>query len=174
MVAAVPRRPGVVVLELGPGTGSMTRSLLEVLPPDAKVLALELNGRFAAYLRRDLRDPRLKVLRRDAANAGAVLESLGIARVDAIVSSLGFGNIPRLISEQILDGLPSLLADDGVLTQFQYLHRMRVEDGRFEYFDIEPLLRRRFPAVRRRFILRNLPPAFVYECRPRRPILSTP
>jgi phospholipid N-methyltransferase len=165
MVRPLPMARARTVVELGPGTGVMTEELLEQLPYDGKLLAFEINPRFVKYLRRNLSDPRLEVIECGAERAEAELEKRGIAKVDAILSSLGLSLLPDALNQEIFEGLLPRLADDGVFTQFQYFTRMRVLDGLPEYFDVGRFLERYFPVVKRRMIVRNLPPAFVYDCR---------
>lgn len=156
------------VIELGPGTGVMTRELLRRMPFDAKLLAFEVSPRFVSYLRDNIRDPRLEVV---PANAGCVVEELakrGLDRADAVLSSLGLTLMPVDVVVDVLDGASRLIGDWGAFTQFQYVHRVRLEDGRPIYCDITRWLDERFPVVNRRMIVRNLPPAFVYDCRNRR------
>jgi phospholipid N-methyltransferase len=153
------------VVELGPGTGSMTRALLEKLPADARVLAFEVNPSFVEYLRREISDPRLEIVEAGAETASGELARRGWTRIDAAVSSLGLGLMSDELTEAIFSGLTPLLRPEGVLTQFQYVHRVRMEEGRPSYFNAALLLEKHFSTVGRRTILRNLPPAFVYECR---------
>jgi hypothetical protein len=42
---------------------------------------------------------------------------------------------------------------------------MQVRSGRLYYYDVRSFLARYFGQVGRRVIWRNLPPAFVFECR---------
>src|SRR5487761_417676 len=51
-----------VAVELGPGTGVMTRALLRALPRDAPLLAFEINYRFTRHLMATVSDPRLIVI----------------------------------------------------------------------------------------------------------------
>lgn len=153
------------VVELGPGTGSMTRALLEKLPADAELLAFEVNPSFVDYLRQEISDPRLEVVEAGAETASVEIARRGWTHLDAAVSSLGLGLMSDEVMEEIFNGLTPLLKAGGVLTQFQYVHRVRMEDGRPSYFDAARLLERHFSSIGRRTILRNLPPAFVYECR---------
>ena len=153
------------VVELGPGTGVMTEELLAQLPFDARLLAFEINPRFVRYLRTNIADPRLEVIECGAEEADVELERRGIRKVDAVLSSLGLSLLPDTLLHRMFERLIPRLADDGVFTQFQYVTRVRLQDGRAEYFDAADLLRRYFPVVRRRMIVRNLPPAFVYDCR---------
>ncbi len=165
MVSPLPVDRARTVLELGPGTGVMTEELLAQLPYDARLFAFEINPRFIEYLRTNIPDRRLEVIECGAERADVELERRGVHHVDAVLSSLGLGLLPESLVHEIFEGLLPRLAPDGVFTQFQYIHRMRMLDGRPEYFDAAHLLQRYFPVVKRRMIVRNLPPAFVYDCR---------
>lgn len=153
------------VVELGPGTGVMTRELLRQLPFNARLLAFEVSPRFVRYLREEIRDPRLEVIPVSAANLVEELGKRGIGRADAVLSSLGCSLMPEKVVRDVLDAASQVIGNHGVFTQFQYVHRMRIENGRPTYFDVAPWLNQHFQLVNRRMIVRNLPPAFVYDCR---------
>ncbi len=164
MVEPLPLANARVVVEFGPGTGVMTRELLDALPRSAKLLAFEVNPRFVTYLRNRVHDPRLEVVACGAEEAGDELRRRGLDRIDAVLSSLGLTIMDQTTVSRIFRELRPMLHDASVFTQFQYVHRMRIEDGRPIYFDVRHILRRHFQSVNRRMIIRNLPPAFVYEC----------
>lgn len=165
MVRPLPLASAKTVVELGPGTGVMTEALLDMLPAGAMVLAFEVSGLFVEHLRQKIRDPRLKVVHAGAETAGDELRRRGITRVDAVLSSLGSSLMPDGLMRSILAGLQPFLDSESVFTQFQYMHRIRVHDGRVSYFDVEPLLREFFSDIRRSNVWINLPPAFVFDCR---------
>jgi len=165
MVKPLPVERARTVVEFGPGTGVMTEELLEQLPADAKLFAFEINPRFVHYLRRNVTDPRLEVIACGAEQIDVELARRGVTSVDAVLSSLGFSLLPEPLVHEIFQRLLPLLVPDGVFTQFQYVTRMRLQDGRAEYFDVGAFMQQYFPIVRRRMIVRNLPPAFVYDCR---------
>jgi phospholipid N-methyltransferase len=164
MVEPLPLASAKVVVELGPGTGAMTGELLQRTPPDARILAFEINPRFVSYLRQEFPDPRFEVIEAGAESLSDELAARGIKHVDAALSSLGLCLLPEDVVSAILEELAARLADGGVLTQFQYVTRMRVDNGRPSYYDVGELLEQYFPSVKRRTIVRNLPPAFVYDC----------
>lgn len=165
MVRPLPLESAKTVVELGPGTGVMTGALLNLLPADATVLAFEISDSFVQHLRQTIRDPRLEVVHAGAETAGDELRSRGIGRIDAVLSSLGSSLMPDGLMRSILAGLEPFLDSDSVFTQFQYMHRIRVHQGRVSYFDVEPLLREFFADIRRSRVWINLPPAFVFDCR---------
>src|SRR4051812_42059773 len=67
MLAPLPLATAKVVVEFGPGTGVMTRSLLEHMRPDAKLYAIELDPTLHATLVKTVSDPRLVAVCGDAA-----------------------------------------------------------------------------------------------------------
>ena len=67
LVARVPQRPGLRVLEVACGTGIVTRHLLERLPADGRLVATDLNDPMLAHARTRLpADPRLELRQADA------------------------------------------------------------------------------------------------------------
>ena len=165
MADPLPLAQAKTVVEFGPGTGVMTRELLRRLAPDARLLAFEINPRFVRFLSEEIDDPRLEVVPVGAQRVEAELHSRGLDRADAVLSSLGLSLMPQSVVDDVLEAGSNVIGDWGVFTQYQYVHRMRVEDGRPSYFDIARCLPQHFGHVDRRMIVRNLPPAFVYQCR---------
>ena len=78
-------RPGPV-LELGAGTGSLTRGLLRAGCPAERLIAMEREPRLAAALRRSF--PGIRTIVGDALALEEHLARLGIDRLCAVVSSL--------------------------------------------------------------------------------------
>lgn len=136
------------VLELGAGTGSVTRALLEALPPSARLWAFEIDGEFARRLRARFDDARLEVVERSAADAPAVMERAGVPAVDAVVSALPFSLLGRDVSRGVLDAAARVMRPGAALVALQY-----------NPWYLAPLLRERFGAIERRLWLWNLPPA---------------
>lgn len=153
-----------VAIEFGPGTGVITRELLEVLPEDGLLLAFEISSRFVDHLRETIPDERLVIVEAGAETAAEELRRRGIERVDAVASSLAFSLMDAAVPEAVLRPLLPFLGDRGTLTQYQYVSRVRVHDGCVEAFSMEELLGRFFKTVRATVEWMNLPPAYVMEC----------
>lgn len=139
------------VVQLGVGTGCITRELLKRLRPDARLVSIEVNEVFVRDSRR-IRDPRLTVLHACAGDLRALLDRLGIDRIDHVVSSLPLAIMDDRLVERILAVSEACLARDGLFLQYQYSLSQRA------------VLERWFGDVRVGFTLANIPPAFVYEC----------
>ncbi len=165
MVRPFLARPPRVALEFGPGTGVITRELLDVLPNDGLLLAFEVSSRFVEHLRESILDERLVVVGAGAETAAEELRRRGIERVDAVASSLALSLMDAAVPEAVLRPLLPYLGDRGILTQYQYyVSRVRVHNGCVEAFSVEDLLGRYFETVRATAVWMNLPPAYVIEC----------
>lgn len=138
-------------VELGPGTGALTRPLLNRLRTDARLLAVELYTPFADHLRNEVRDPRLEVVNEDARRLPDLLADRGWPAADLILSSIPMTPIPPHIRNEIADAMLSALRPGGQLLMWQYTP-----------FIMEGLMKRRFHVTTRRVVFRNVPPAVVY------------
>ena len=90
-----------MVVELGPGTGGTTRAILAAMPPEAQLLAIEINPDFAAYLKA-VPDPRLNVYLGSAEHMRSALATVDHARPDAVVSGIPFSTMPESVGREIL------------------------------------------------------------------------
>ena len=165
MLRPLPVENARVVVELGPGTGVMTRAFLNRLPFNATLLAFEINSRFARHLKSTISDPRLVVIN---ARAEALLEELGrrgYQYVDAVLSSLAMGFMSDRQRHALLREISICLKKRGTFTQYQYLHSLQLRGRQLTKFDLSGLLQQYFRSVQRKIIWRNLPPAFVFTCR---------
>ncbi len=139
------------IVELGPGNGCVTHALLERMTADSILLCLELNSEFAAQLN-TVEDPRLHVYNACASSIRDILDQLNIKEVDHVVSSLPLAIIEDAMVSNILSSINLNLRGGGTFLQYQY--------SLANYKDVKPFFRE----VKLKFTLRNMPPAFVYEC----------
>jgi phosphatidylethanolamine/phosphatidyl-N-methylethanolamine N-methyltransferase len=165
MVRPLPLKRARIVVEVGPGTGVMTRALLDMIPFEATLLAFEINPRFSRYLKSNVPDSRLEIINASAETFRSEVRRLGHDRVDAVVSSLALGLMPHAQREAFLSEVGNLLDENGAFTQYKYVYSLQMNDGQWRRFDLEQLLRRYFRSVQRTMIWRNLPPAFVFVCK---------
>ena len=144
--------PGHRVVELGPGTGIVTREILArgVLPHDL-VLVERCEG-FAGHLERE--HPSVKVLRGDATESQEGLAALR-GTIDFVVSGLPLVLFSREQKSRLLGQCFGLLRERGALIQFTYGGRCPV--GRRD------LERQGLVARCIGFIALNMPPAFIYR-----------
>lgn len=139
------------IIELGPGTGCVTRSILERMHPDCTLICFEVNSDFIDQLEA-LQDSRLRVVNACASSIRAVLDGYKVEEVDHIVSSLPLALIDDEVVKNILESVSSNLREGGRFLQYQY--------SLSNYAELKPI----FKNVKLDFTFRNMPPAFVYEC----------
>lgn len=165
MLAPLALKPGCVVVELGAGTGVMTRALLDALPNDATLLVFEISDRFYKFLRANFRDKRLVLLQTRAEHLDTELQRRSIERVDGVVSSLALGFFTDTDRKAVLEAFLPFMGEGSVYTQYQYMQGIELRDGRLRRFSVHSLLRHYFRSVRRQSVWRNIPPAYVYACK---------
>lgn len=149
-----------LVVELGAGTGALTRLLLRRVGRETQVVALELDEPSVWLLRR--RFPRVQVVHDSAENLVEHLPGCGRQQADCIVSGLPWGSMTRATRERIMNALLRGLRPGGTFLAFAYVHAAWLPSAR----DFRQRLRRHFSTVTTSPIVwRNLPPALVYQCR---------
>jgi phosphatidylethanolamine/phosphatidyl-N-methylethanolamine N-methyltransferase len=125
LIAAGGVRDAEVVVELGPGTGGTTRALLGALSTDARLLAIELNPRFAAMLAAH-GDPRLLVEEGSAERIGELLTLRGLPGADVVISGVPFSTMPAERGRRILREIWSALRPGGRFVAYQFRDRVAV------------------------------------------------
>lgn len=144
------------IVELGAGTGVITRALLRRGVPEHRLALIEADPQFARTL--PFRFPQARVLHMDATEVGQVGSFFGGARAGAFISGLP----PTSMSTRRLYGLLASafrhhLRSDGVFYQFTYLPRCPLPQRLLERLGL--------CAERVGWVGANLPPAMVYRLR---------
>lgn len=117
MARQIPRGPGWVV-ELGGGTGSVTKAILESGVPRDKLVVIERDPTLHRILNE--RYPGVRILLGDAMQLQALLRREGIDQVKAVVSSLPLISMKRTIQYRITAAAFGCLAPGAPLIQFTY------------------------------------------------------
>ncbi len=142
-------RAGLVV-ELGPGTGGTTRAILRALPPEGRLLTIEINPEFSARLAA-IDDPRLINHVGSAVDIDEILAQYGLGQPDVVVSGIPFSTMPPSTAREILSSLWSSLSYGGRFVAYQF----RSHVARFG--------RELFGSPDVTMELRNAPPMRVYR-----------
>lgn len=111
-----------VIVELGPGTGVLTRELLRRFPRNP-LIAVEFNAVFAERLRREL--PGVRIVTGCASRLRDHLDALGVDadEVGAVVSGLPLLSLPRDLRGDIVASISDVLAPGCRYVQFTYSKR---------------------------------------------------
>jgi phosphatidylethanolamine/phosphatidyl-N-methylethanolamine N-methyltransferase len=144
------------IVELGPGTGAITREIARRVPPHTHCVAIDIDPVFTARVA--ARWPQIDAVCDRAERLLEIVRSRDLLPVDHIVSGLPFASLPGDATRAIVDAIAATLRPGGTFTTFQYLHA----------YGLPPAI-----AVRRTLstrlgsrptfsiVMANLPPAFV-------------
>lgn len=116
-------RPGRI-LEVGPGTGAVTKRIVRLLRPEDRFDLVELNETFAGILReRFVTDPNYRtVADRSQVHVCPIQEFAASEPYDIIISGLPLNNFPAELVRSIFQTYFKLLAPGGTLSYFEYMY----------------------------------------------------
>ena len=139
------------VLELGPGTGSVTREILKRGIEPSRLVAIEYADAFASLLRS--RHPEVRILEGDAFDLDGVLADDGQTRFDTIISGIPLLNFTADRRTDFVKSMLARMAPGRPLVQITYgpLCPVPVIDG--------------VQSNRADVVFRNLPPSHIWTFR---------
>ncbi len=147
MASFLENKQGSTVIELGPGTGSITNALLKSGIELDNFYACEISEIFTKHLLE--RFPGIHVRTGDASKLTEVFDEL-FGKVDCIFSSLPLKSLPSALVEEIIDQEYEILKPQGIVIQFTYDLRKR-----------KTALTDRFEHIGSKIVTANFPPARV-------------
>lgn len=135
------------------GTGVFTQELVRRRARGTKIVAIERNAAFCGRLRAQFAGTAdLVIVEGSAADVAGIAADQALSRVDCILSGLPLSSLPNAVTETILSETTAMLADHGRFVLFQYSRYRR------------NMLSRHFRTISNRYVLANLPPAYVFCC----------
>ncbi|HEX4111591.1 MAG TPA: ribose ABC transporter permease [Stellaceae bacterium] len=118
MARAIDARAAKLVVELGGGTGRITRALLDAGVPPERLIVVENDDKLASLLR--IRFPQLRIVHGDASDLLALLRPFGVTHASAVVSGLPLLSMPAETQQRIVEEAFALMGEDGTFVQFTY------------------------------------------------------
>jgi len=137
------------VVEIGSGTGSLTRGLVSAGVPQENLVLVEMNEAFCAHLQAAY--PRARIIHGPAQS----LPDHDIGPVECVISGLPMLNFPTPLQIDILSAVFKSLQPSGQMVQFTYGLKPPLAPKAMEALNLDWHLRGR--------VLANVPPASVYE-----------
>ena len=153
MASHVTAGSGLPVLELGPGTGAITKAILAAGLPPERLYAIEYSDRFCRLLHEAW--PKAHFLKGDAFALRETLGPDGPELFDAIISGLPLLNFPKDKRESLLKQALDLMPPGRPFVQFSYGVAAPVK----------PSAIRGIQVTRSSWNLKNVPPARVWVYR---------
>lgn len=135
-----------LVVEYGPGVGTFTHRLLEHLPANAQLLAIDTNAHFVAHLGKTITDPRFKAVLGSATDVERIVKEAGHSHADIVISGLPISSLPSEVAEDMVDATYRVLKPGGAFLTYQYRLKAR------------RLTEQAFDRVDKKYVLMNVPP----------------
>lgn len=152
MTSVINPNSGLPVLEVGPGTGVITRAILARGVKPQNLYAVEYSDDFVRHLRRSY--PGVNVIEGDAFNLAAALGDNKDLTFDSVISGVPLLNFPVAQRIQYLESLLDRIPAGRPVVQLTYGPMSPIPAGRGDYtvkhFD---------------FIIRNIPPTQLWVYR---------
>ena len=143
-----------IVVEYGPGVGTITQEILKRLRPDAVLVAIELNPEFVEFLRNEIPDPRLRVVYGSAADVRTILNRLNLPHADYIISGIPYTTMPDGVRHSVARESRYVLHPQGALLVYQFTRT------------VLPYLQPIFGSIQQDFSPFNILPARIFYCTP--------
>ena len=109
-----------VIVELGPGTGVVTRPILTRCPSNAKVIAMEINPLYLESLGQDIKDPRLTLYGGPASEIQQALTQVGETKADVAISGIPFSTMPKEEGIATIEAIREILKPGGLFVAYQF------------------------------------------------------
>ena len=163
------------ILEVGPGTGAVTRYLAPLLESDDRLDLVELNEAFIVHLKRRLSDDGAFLAARDRIHLyhTSIETFTSSERYDYIISGLPFNNFSGELVERILRKFSELLVPGGYVSFFEYMYLRRIKcliafgSERQRLRTLDAVITRRLTHAKatRDWVFLNAPPAWAHHVR---------
>jgi phosphatidylethanolamine/phosphatidyl-N-methylethanolamine N-methyltransferase len=144
-----------IVLELGVGTGAITKYLAPVVPNRSSYLGIELDGDLVRTLSR--RFPDLNIVCGNAADAYSIHRETGLGKVRFVVCCLPFVSLPKEVSDSVLAEIEKFMDEGCVFRIIQNAHGYYLPPAR----KLREYLKKRYGRSQRsQLVMKNLPPSY--------------
>jgi len=144
-----------IVLELGVGTGAVTKFLRELVPSRESYLGIELDPELVETL--NSKYPDMNIIRGNAVDAYDLHKETGLGKVRYLVCCLPFVSLPKEISDRVLLEIQKFMDEGCELRMLQYAHGYFLPPA----IKLREFLKDRYgKSTRSPLVLKNVPPAY--------------
>lgn len=145
--------PDQCVVELGPGTGPVTKALLASGVPADRLFVVEIDADLCGYLRREF--PNVNVVNGDATKLRSLLPPEWVGKVACVISGIPMLPLPIEVQRALTQAAFEVMAPGGDILQYTYSLASPIK--------AKPL---GLKGRRRGIAMLNLPPAWVWSYLP--------
>src|SRR4029078_325333 len=109
-----------IIIELGVGTGAITKYIREILSDDKSYLGIELDERLVSSLH--VRYPELSIVRGNACDLSDIHNRSGLGNANYILCCLPFVTLPDEVAAKVLSEIEKYMERGCLFRAFQYAH----------------------------------------------------
>ena len=144
-----------VVIELGVGTGAITKFLEELVPDNRSLLGIELDEGLVRLLRKSF--PDLNIVCGNAAETSEIHERSGLGKVSYIISCLPFVSLPSEIRDGVLADIDKFMQKGCLFRTLQYAHGYYLPSA----VKFRKMMQERYGKEKRSpLVVKNVPPGY--------------
>lgn len=144
-----------VILELGVGTGAITKYVQQIVPDDRSYLGIELDEKMVASLK--VRYPDLKIVCGNACESWSIHEASGVGHASYILCCLPFVTLPEEVAAGVLGEIEKFMDKGCTFRAFQYAHGYYMPAA----IRLRKFMRDRYGYSKRSPLVgKNIPPAY--------------
>jgi len=145
-----------VVIELGVGTGAITKFLQELVPDERSYLGIELDEGLVRVVGKNF--PDLNIVCGNAADMCEIYQQSGLGKVSYIISCLPFVSLPADIRDAVLDEVDKFVQRGCIFRTLQYAHGYYLPSA----IKFRKLMQERFGKEKRSpLVVKNVPPGYL-------------
>src|SRR5687768_14494772 len=144
-----------VVIELGVGTGAITKFIQDIVPDDRSYLGIELDSSLVRLLRENF--PEMNIVCGNAMETEAIHNRSGLGKVGYIVCCLPFVSLPAKVRSGVLDQVDKYMQQGCEFRTLQYAHGYYLPSA----IKFRDLMRSRYGKEKRSsLVVKNVPPGY--------------
>lgn len=145
--------PDQCVVELGPGTGPVTKAILAAGVPADRLFVVEIDAALCTHLRREF--PSVNVIQGDATRLKSLLPAAWVGKVACVISGIPMLPLPIEVQRALIDAAFDVMAPGGDILQYTYSLASPIKE--------KPL---GLKGRRKGIAMMNFPPAWVWSYLP--------
>ena len=144
-----------VVIELGVGTGAITKFLQNIVPDESSYLGIELDSGLVKLLRKNF--PDLNIVCGNAMETSAIHKRSGLGQVGYIVCCLPFVSLPAAVRSGVLAEVDKFMQQGCEFRTLQYAHGYYLPSA----VKFREQMRERYGKEKRSaLVVKNVPPGY--------------
>jgi phospholipid N-methyltransferase len=155
MMADVSASEDRIVIELGVGTGAITKFIQDGVPNERSYLGIEVDKELVDSLHKKFED--LTIVRGSAAEAYDIHRESGLGKAGYILCCLPFVTLPAEVGKRVLGEIEKFMEEGCTFRTFQYAHGYYTPAA----IKLREYMRKRYGKSKRSpLVIRNVPPAY--------------